>query len=88
MGELAELAHIPWLGRKSYPTPTPIRYKSLIISVTCFFSQCEELGSKQDCGSMPVIVQHASLPGGHASIRIQQYAGIITCMGLSTAEGQ
>ena len=31
---------------------------------------------------MPVIVQHASLPRGDASIRIQQYVGIITCMGL------
>ena len=31
---------------------------------------------------MSVIVQHASLPGGHASIHIQQYVGIITCMGL------
>ena len=31
---------------------------------------------------MFVIVQHASLPRGHASIRIQQYVGIITCMGL------
>ena len=37
------------------------------------FSQCEELGSKKDCGFMPVIVQNASLPGGHASIRIQQH---------------
>ena len=27
-------------------------------------------------------MQHASLPRGHASIRIQQYVGIITCMGL------
>ena len=31
---------------------------------------------------MFVIVQNASLPRGHASIRIQQYVGIITCMGL------
>ena len=31
---------------------------------------------------MFVLVQHASLPRGHASIRIQQYVGIITCMGL------
>ena len=31
---------------------------------------------------MFVIVQHASLPRGHVSIRIQQYVGIITCMGL------
>ena len=46
------------------------------------FPQCEELGSKKDWGSMSVIVQPASLPGGHASIRIQQYVGIITCMGL------
>ena len=29
---------------------------------------------------MFVIVQHASLPKGHASIRIQQYVGIITCI--------
>ena len=27
-------------------------------------------------------MQNASLPRGHASIRIQQYVGIITCMGL------
>ena len=31
---------------------------------------------------MSVIVHNASLPRGHASIRIQQYVGIITCMGL------
>ena len=27
-------------------------------------------------------MQNARLPRGHASIRIQQYVGIITCMGL------
>ena len=31
---------------------------------------------------MSVIVHNASLPRGHASIRIRQYVGIITCMGL------
>ena len=44
------------------------------------------MGSKKDYGSVRVIVQNASLPRGHASIRIQQYVGIITCMGL-TAHG-
>ena len=46
------------------------------------FLQCEELGSKKEWGSKFVLVQNASLPRGHASIRIQQYVGIITCMGL------
>ena len=46
------------------------------------FLQCEELGSKKEWGSKSVLVQNASLPRGHASIRIQQYVGIITCMGL------
>ena len=34
------------------------------------------------CNCAKCIVQNASLPRGHASIRIQQYVGIITCMGL------
>ena len=43
--------------------------------------------SNKDYSSVPVIVlqlivQNASLPRGHASIRIQQYVGIITCMRL------
>ena len=52
------------------------------MNVRSLVPHCEELGSKKEWGSMFVIVQHASLPREHASIRIQQYVGIITCMGL------
>ena len=52
------------------------------MNVRSLFSTMRRVGEQKGVGSMFVVVQHASLPRGHASIRIQQYVGIITCMGL------
>ena len=58
--------------------------------LSCVRSLCFHNGERKglwlcacNCAKcLQLIVQNASLPRGHASIRIQQYVGIITCMGL------
>ena len=52
------------------------------MNVRSLVSTMRRVEEQKGVGSMFVVVQHASLPRGHASIRIQQYVGIITCMGL------
>ena len=52
------------------------------MNVRSLFSTMRRVGEQKGVGLYVCNCANASLPRGHASIRIQQYVGIITCMGL------